>query len=193
LIEHRLVILFSGEGTNAKHLATVFHDKVFGNYKTTVALAICNNKNAPGIKKLDSLGIKTTLIEHTDFNTREEFDKTLTETIEGVSPSLTLLAGFMRILTPVFTKNIRALNIHPSLLPLHKGGNALKMSFEDSMKVAGVTVHFVNEELDSGEIVSQKCLDKIDGESFEDFQTRIRKLEHFIYPEAVMKVLGLQK
>lgn len=71
---------------------------------------------------------------------------------------LTVLAGFMRILSPVFTKEIKAINLHPSLLPLFKGAHAIKQSYESDMKIAGVSVHWVNEVLDSGEIIDQKLL-----------------------------------
>lgn len=84
----------------------------------------------------------------------------MVQKIKESGANLTVLAGFMRILSPVFTKNIKAINLHPSLLPLFKGAHAIKESYESDMKVAGVSVHWVSEELDGGMIIAQKAFEK---------------------------------
>ncbi|EOJ1346051.1 formyltransferase family protein, partial [Campylobacter jejuni] len=96
----------------------------------------------------------------------------LVQKIKESGANLTILAGFMRILSPVFTKNIKAINLHPSLLPLFKGAHAIKESYESDMKVAGVSVHWVSEELDGGMIIAQKAFEKRNL-SFEEFEKKI--------------------
>ncbi len=180
----RIVILFSGNGSNLEAIANKLHGK-----SLTIAKAITNNPQAGGIERAKRYGIPVQIINHKDFKSREAFDQKLVEEIEKVAPDLVVLAGFMRILTPVFTSRIKnALNIHPSLLPLFKGANALRRSYESSMRVAGVTVHWVSEELDSGEIVDQACFHR-ENESFEEFEAKIHALEHELYPTVIEKIL----
>lgn len=192
MTEHRLALLFSGEGTNAEVLAKTFHNQTFQNAKTTVALSLTNNKDAGGIAKLANLGITTTVIDHKLYASREAFDTELLKQIKTHGVTLTLLAGFMRILTPIFTDHVVALNIHPSLLPLHKGANAMEASYRDSAAIAGVTVHYVSSDLDSGKIMMQAQLDKKSGETFDTFQSRIHALEYDIYPKSVKKILNIK-
>lgn len=184
-----LVILFSGEGTNLENIIKKLHKKEFNGVGIEVALAITNNPNANGIKRAKRYGVDVKIIDHKNFATREEFDKALVTAIKIVDPNLVVLAGFMRILTPIFTSNIKnAINIHPSLLPLFKGANAIEASFKSQMRVAGVTVHMVSKELDSGKILDQCCFHRGD-ESFEEFKKKIHQLEYKLYPEVIKKIL----
>ncbi len=164
------------------------HDKIFENYKILVSLTITNNPVANGIKRSQKHGIDTIVLNHKDYTSREEFDKELVNIINSKNIDLCVLAGFMRILTPTFTDNIKAINIHPSILPLFKGANAIQRSFDSDMKVAGVTTHMVTSELDSGKIVDQRCFNK-EGLSFEDFKAKITQTEHSLYHKSVKKVL----
>jgi len=180
----KIVILFSGEGSNLENLIKKLHQK-----SANVVVAITNNPNAKGIIKAKKLGIDVIVIDHKRFNSREEFDAKLVRTIQSLEVELTVLAGFMRILTPIFTDYVRAINIHPSLLPLFKGANALKRSFESEMKVAGISVHEVVTEIDAGKIIMQKCFDKSDMD-FETFKKKIHQSEHELFPKAIEKVLN---
>jgi phosphoribosylglycinamide formyltransferase-1 len=184
----KLIVLFSGNGSNLENLILQLHKKRCSSFMIEIVAAICNNADAKGIKKAEKHGIKTILVEHKEFKVREEFDAKLVEIINSFDVDLTILAGFMRILTPVFTKNVRAINIHPSILPLFKGANAIEDSFNSSMKVAGVSVHFVVEALDSGEIVAQKCFSK-DGLDFEAFEKKIHEVEYELFPNAILTIL----
>ena len=159
-------------------------------HKVNVVAAITNNPEAKGIKKAHNLGIETKILNHHDFADREVFDRALVETIKSYRVDLTVLAGFMRILTPVFTETIKAINIHPSLLPLFKGANALERSYRSDMKVAGVTVHEVVTEVDAGKIIAQKCFDK-EGMDFETFTQTIHACEYEIFPKAVLRYLQI--
>lgn len=185
----KIVILFSGEGTNLENIIKKLHNRNFDGIKIEVSKAITNNKDANGIKRAKKYGIDVKIINPKMYNTREEFDAALVEEIKKIEPNLVVLAGFMRILTPVFTENIKnAINIHPSLLPLFKGIDAVKRSFKSQMKVAGVTVHRVTEELDSGEILDQDCFKK-DNMSYEEFEKKIHELEYELYPKVIVDIL----
>ncbi|BAF69285.1 phosphoribosylglycinamide formyltransferase [Nitratiruptor sp. SB155-2] len=180
----RIVILFSGTGSNLENIIQKLHKKTL-----LVVKAITNNPHAKGIGRAKKYGIDVEVIDHKLFGTREVFDQKLVEVIEEVDPDLVVLAGFMRILTPVFTNRIKnAINIHPSLLPLFKGAKAIEQSYHSDMKVAGVTVHWVSEELDSGDIIDQACFHR-ENESFEEFEEKIHALEHELYPKVIEKVL----
>ncbi len=186
----KIVILFSGEGSNLENLLKKLHKKSFKSFQVEVVSAITNNPDAKGIQKAKNLGVDTIILNHKTFKSREEFDTKLVETIKNLEVNLTVLAGFMRILTPIFTNEIKAINIHPSLLPLFKGANALERSFDSDMKVAGVSVHDVVSEIDAGEIIMQRCFDKKEMD-FDNFKSKIHECEHEIYYKAVLKVLKI--
>ncbi len=184
----KIVILFSGNGTNLQNIAKKLHNK-----SLIIAKAITNNPKAKGIERAKRFGIDVEVIDHTKFISREEFDKALVAAIKEVEPDLVVLAGFMRILTPVFAQTItNAINIHPSLLPLFKGAKAIERSFTSDMRVAGVTVHWVSKELDSGKIIEQACFHRED-ESLEEFEAKIHALEYEIYPKVITKLLFDEK
>lgn len=184
----KIAILFSGTGSNLLSLLQKLHNKTFNNTTLQVALTITNNKNAGGIKYSEEFGIKPYIIEHKSFTCREDFDAKLVSIINQYDIDLCVLAGFMRILTPTFTSQIKAINLHPSLLPLFKGSNAIMQSYESKMLVGGVSVHFVSEELDAGELISQIAFSK-EGLSLEEFEAKIHQIEHEILPQSVIKLL----
>ncbi len=184
----KIVILLSGHGFNAQNIVQKLHMK-----GCFVACGIANNKEAQGLEKLTALGIKTEVLEHTKFDSREAFDEELVKRINTYTPDLVVLSGFMRILTPVFTKNIQAINIHPALLPKFKGAKAIERSFESLDRECGVTVHWVNEELDSGDIIAQKSFFRQENETLESFSAKIKQIEYEIMPEAILKILDEKK
>ena len=186
----KIVVLFSGEGTNLQNIIKKLHNKKIYNNTYKVVGAICNKKDAGGIQICKKYNIPIDLIEHKDFNSRVEFDKELVKNIKKYKPDLTVLAGFMRILTPIFTQNIKAINLHPSLLPLFKGANAIEKSFFSNMKVGGVSIHYVSDELDGGEIILQECIEKESNETLESFTKKIHKLEYKLLPQAIINILG---
>lgn len=184
----KIVILFSGEGSNLENLLQKLHQNKFDTFTIEVVAAITNNPHAKGIQKAKAHGVETVIIDHKLFNSREKFDTKLVQTIRSFEVDLTVMAGFMRILTPIFTDNIKAINIHPSLLPIFKGANALERSYESDMKVAGVSVHEVVTEVDGGKIIAQKCFDKSQMD-FTTFKEKIHACEHDIFPKAVVRIL----
>jgi len=182
----KIVILFSGRGSNMESIIQKLHNK-----NITVVAAITNNKDAQGIKSAESLGIKVEILPHSDFADREAFDSALVSRIKNYEPDLTVLAGFMRILTPIFTDNIKAVNIHPSLLPLFKGKDGIKDSFLSGMKVGGVSVHMVTNEMDGGKIVAQECVPILKNDTLESYKQRVHEKEHELYPKAILEILDI--
>lgn len=181
----KIVALFSGEGTNLANLIEKIHLK-----HGVIVCAITNNPQAGGIAKARAAHIPVEILDHRDFQSREAYDATLVELISEYNPDLVVLCGFMRILTPVFTSQVRSINLHPSLLPAFKGTNAIKRSFESEEKVCGVSVHWVTDELDGGEIILQKSFTKNSLDTLEEFSAKIRAIEHEILPLSVIKILG---
>lgn len=181
----KIVILFSSRGSNMENIIKKLHGK-----SADVVAVITNNENAEGVAKAAALGVKVDILPHTSFASREEFDAALVEKINSYSPDLTVLAGFMRILTPIFTQNIKAVNIHPSMLPLFKGKDAIKRSFDSKERVGGVSVHFVTDEMDGGEIITQERVAILDEDTLESFEERVHLAEYELYPKAILEVLS---
>jgi phosphoribosylglycinamide formyltransferase-1 len=179
----KIAVLFSGTGTNFEYILKNLHKK-----SLEVALAITNNPNAGGIAFAKEFDIPLKVIDSKAYKSREAFDAALVEELSKIELDLVVLAGFMRILTPVFTQKITAINLHPSLLPRHKGLHAIEKSYADEYSEGGVTVHKVTSELDGGEIIVQKSLKK--GQmSFDEYYQSIRSIEKLALAEAIERVL----
>lgn len=181
----RVVVLFSGAGTNLHNLIATLPQ-----YGIAVAAAITNRPHAGGIEKARADGVPVEIIDHTLYDTREAFDSVLVETIARFEPDLTVTAGFMRILTPVFTDRVRAINVHPSLLPKFKGARAIERSFESGDTECGISVHWVSGELDGGEVIAQASFERDAAMSLERFEARIHALEYTLLPETVAALLN---
>ena len=179
---HKIAVLFSGTGSNFAHIVKTLHNK-----ECEVVFALTNNPNAGGITIAQENGIAYGIVEPKNFDSREAYDETVVNTLKRYTPDLTVLAGFMRILTPVFTEQIKSINLHPSLLPRHKGLNAIERSYEDEHDEGGVSVHYVSSELDGGELILQKSLLK-EGLSFEAYDVKVRALEKDALAEAIVQV-----
>ena len=192
MVVKNIAILFSGSGSNLQAILEQVHGKVFKCVRINVALLICNNPDAKGIKRAKKFGLDTVVIDHRDYPTREKFDQALVYEIKKHDIDLSVLAGFMRILTPVFTDNIKAINLHPSLLPLFKGANAIDESYNSDMKVGGVSIHWVSSELDAGEIIAQKSFPR-KNRSKEQWERKIHKIEHKLLPKTIIKLLAKGK
>lgn len=181
----KIVALFSGEGTNLANLIEKIHLK-----HGALVCAITNNPDAGGIAKARAAHIPVEILDHRDYENREAYDAALVELIREYNPDLVVLCGFMRILTPVFTTNVRSINLHPSLLPAFKGARAIERSYESDEKICGVSVHWVTDELDGGEIILQKSFTKNLNDNLEDFTAKIREIEYEILPLSVIKILN---
>ena len=179
----KIAVLFSGTGTKLKYILEHLHGK-----EVEVVVALTNRPDAGGIAFAKEHNIPVEIIDSTEFKNREAFDSELVHALHYYKPDLTVLAGFMRMLTPVFTDEIRAINLHPSLLPLHKGLMAIERSYEDENEEGGVSVHWVISELDAGEIILQKQIEK-GSKDFETYEAEIKSIEKEALVEAIKKVL----
>ena len=189
MVIKKIGVLFSGSGTNLEKILQSVHDKEFSTCTIKVVCLISNKTDSGGIQKAKKYGLDTIVVEHANFETRELFDEELVRILKSYNLDLVVLAGFMRILTPIFTKNIKAINLHPSLLPLFKGAHAIEDSYNSSMKVGGISVHYVSEELDGGEIISQKCFYKTKKMTIEKFENKIHNLEYELLPKTIVDIL----
>ena len=177
-----LAILLSGNGTN---LQAIIDSIDSGQLKADIKIVISNNKDAFGLERAKKNSIKNLCIDHKDFADRESFDERLLEEVKQEEIDFIVLAGFMRILGSNFIRNFpnKIINIHPSLLPKYPGLNTHKKVLENKDKEHGVTVHLVDEGLDSGPIIGSMKLKVIEGEKESDLERRIHKIEHYIYPK----------
>ncbi len=180
----KIAVLFSGKGSNFAYIVKTLHHKGF-----EVVVALTNNPNAEGIHIAKEASIPLEIIDSKAYESREDFDAEVVECLHKYNPDLTVLAGFMRILTPTFTEHIKSINLHPSLLPRHKGLNAIEKSYKDEHTHGGASVHYVTSELDGGEVILQKEVAK-EGLSFEAYDKKIRSIEKEALVEAIQKVLG---
>jgi phosphoribosylglycinamide formyltransferase-1 len=180
-----IVILFSGEGSNLLNLIDRLHMK-----HCKIAAAITNRPDAAGIEKAQQRNIGVHIIDHTLFTSREAFDSALVRQIKSYKPDLVVMAGFMRILTPIFTNEIKAINLHPSLLPLFKGNKAIERSFASNEQSGGASVHWVTPELDSGALIVQKSFKKSEDETLESFTKKIHAIEYNLLPETIIQLLN---
>ncbi|MDA3063079.1 MULTISPECIES: phosphoribosylglycinamide formyltransferase [unclassified Campylobacter] len=188
MVTKKIAVLFSGSGSNLEAILEKLHGKIFGNIKIEVALTLTNKANALGIAKAKKYGLTSVVIDHKNFVSREEFDAAVVKEIQKSGAELTVLAGFMRVLTPVFCDQVRAINLHPSLLPLFKGAHAIDESYESDMQVGGVSVHLVSAELDGGKIIAQEAFAR-DGKTRDEWEAKIHEIEHEILPRTIVKIL----
>ncbi|SME98188.1 phosphoribosylglycinamide formyltransferase [Pseudogulbenkiania subflava] len=181
-----IVILISGRGSN---MQAIVEAQIPG---ARIAAVISNRPGAAGLAWAAERGVPTATLDHKAFASREAFDVALAELIDGYAPDLVVLAGFMRILTPDFTRRYegRMLNIHPSLLPAFTGLHTHQRAIDMGCKVAGCTVHFVTADLDHGPIVAQGVVPVQDDDSEDTLAARVLKIEHQMYPEAVRRFVA---
>lgn len=187
-----IVILISGGGSNmAAIVKTAQQQDWERRYGARVAAVISNKADAKGLVFARQHGIATEVLDHKQFDSREAFDTQLALVIDQYSPTVVVLAGFMRILTPGFVQHYegRMLNIHPSLLPAFTGLHTHQRAIEAGCKFAGCTVHGVTAELDVGPIIDQAVVPVLPDDTAETLAARVLTQEHIIYPRAVATVL----
>jgi phosphoribosylglycinamide formyltransferase 1 len=182
-----LGILISGRGSNfeaiADHVAA-------GDLAAEIAVVISNRPEAPGLEAARRRGLNAVSIPSKGYD-REVYDRMLVEELARNQVDLVCLAGFMRLLSASFIRRFpqRILNIHPSLLPAFPGLDAQHQALEHGVKITGCTVHFVDENLDSGPIILQAAVDVRDSDTVDALSARILEQEHRIYSEAINIVL----
>ena len=182
-------VFVSGNGTNMENLIKAAKD---GRLQAEPALVICDQPAAPAIEKAERLGVPVCVVERKNFNSKEEFEAGIIRGLEAKKIEWIALAGFMRILSSDFVRRYhgKIINVHPALLPSFPGAHAIRDAFEAKVKETGVTVHFVDEGVDTGPVILQKKIAVNPGESLESFEEKIHKIEYEIYPEALGRVFS---
>lgn len=180
----KVAVLLSGNGSNLQ----AFIDKQKeGTLDVDICLVLSNNPAAYGLKRAENAGIKTWTKAHQGFPNREAFDQAMLATILESGAEVIVLAGYMRLLSSSFVKAFegRIINIHPALLPSFPGAHAVDDALKYGVKLVGCTVHFVEEQVDSGPVIIQAALSVEAEEEKDDIMQRIHKIEHRIYPQAL--------
>ncbi|MBI4358505.1 MAG: phosphoribosylglycinamide formyltransferase [Candidatus Omnitrophica bacterium] len=185
----RMAIFVSGTGTNMENIARRVQS---GDLDCEIALVVCDNRAAYALERARRFGLKCIVIEREDFKNKAEFDRVITEKLREQRVDGILLAGFMRILGPDFVRSWRwkILNIHPSLLPKYPGVHAIREAFEAKEKDTGVTIHFVDEGVDTGPIILQRKVPIEHGDTLEALEARVHATEYELYPEAIKLFLA---
>lgn len=180
-----VAVLISGRGSNLQSII----DNVESGYipNACISVVISDKKDAYGLERAMNHGINAVFIDPAAYESKEHFENALLESLAKFSTDVLLLAGFMRILGSNVIKaySNRIMNIHPALLPSFKGLHAQKQALDYGVKIAGCTVHFVDEGMDSGPIILQKSVPVLDSDTEDSLSERILAQEHIIFPEAV--------
>lgn len=184
-----VAILISGRGTNMMALVKAVQS---GQLDADIRLVLSNKADAPGLQFAKQMNIPTKVLSHRDFPDRESFDKALVEAVEASGAQVVVLAGFMRVLTSTFLSKFpnRVLNIHPALLPSFPGMHAQRQAIEYGVKIAGCTVHIVDEGTDTGPILAQAALEVLKDDDENSLSARILELENRLYPSALQTFIA---
>ena len=185
----KIGILISGRGSN---MAAIIDAVQRGEIRDSeVAIVISDKPDATGLAKAAEKGVPTAVIERRG-RSREEHDREIAAKIREYNVELICLAGYMRLLSPWFVSEFakRIINIHPSLLPAFPGLDAQRQAFEAGTKVTGCTVHFVDEHLDHGDVILQREVPRLDGDTAESLADRILQQEHLLYIQAIKRLVA---
>jgi phosphoribosylglycinamide formyltransferase 1 len=188
-VNRKLGVLISGRGSNLKAIIDAIDQKQLD---ASIAIVISNRADAPGLDHAINAGIETLVLSHKRFATREDYDRALVDELKQREVAVVCLAGFMRLLSPIFVDAFpnRILNIHPSLLPNYPGLHPQQQALDDGASISGATVHFVNKDLDAGPIVLQQSVPISKTDTADTLAARILEIEHQLYPRAIEKVLS---
>lgn len=191
-----IAVLASGNGSNFQAIVEAVRKNKL---KAAIKLLVCDNPNAYVLQRALKAKVKAFIADRRDFLSRKDFEEQIIRKLKSEKIDLIVLAGFMRILSADFISHYRnrILNIHPALLPAFKGAQAIKDAFDYGVKITGVTVHFVDEEIDHGHILLQEAIRVKENDTLTALEARIHSIEHALYPRAIKlfleKRLGIRK
>jgi phosphoribosylglycinamide formyltransferase-1 len=187
-MNRRVGVLISGRGSNLQALIDASRTSQL---EATLAVVISNRGDAAGLERARAADIEAMVVSHKAFPSRDAFDAALVAELRARDVTVVCLAGFMRLLGPVFLQAFpqAVLNVHPSLLPAFPGLHAQRQALEHGVKISGATVHLVTSDLDAGPIVLQGSVPVFDEDTVDALSARILETEHRLYPEALQIVL----
>jgi phosphoribosylglycinamide formyltransferase-1 len=177
----RVAVFASGSGTNLQAIIDAQIQTI------EISVVFSNKSDAYALERAKTHNIPIEVIDHKGYESREDYDSEVVKVLEPYKLDLLVLAGFMRILSPVFVRAYKGkiVNIHPALLPSFPGINSARQALEYGVKYTGVTVHFVDEGVDTGPIILQSVVEIEDSDTEETLLQKIHKVEHQIYPKAL--------
>jgi phosphoribosylglycinamide formyltransferase 1 len=181
--EFKLCVLASGGGTNLQAII----DKLHGSGRIEVAGVVSDKPDARALQRAREAGIETAVFPRSDYGDREERDTAIGDWVEARGAELVVLAGYMQLLSSSFVARFRnrVINVHPALLPSFPGLEAVQQALEHGVKVTGVTVHFVDEGVDSGPIILQRSVEVPEDRRWQTLEDAIHATEHELLPEAI--------
>ena len=187
----KIGVLASGSGSNFSALVEALN--VEGS-PARVELLVCNVPGAKVVERAKQAGVESVVIDHRTLPTREQFDEAVAQTLLHRKIELVCLAGYMRLVTPAFLRLLpgKVINIHPALLPSFPGMHGVRQAIAAGVRVAGCTVHFVDEGTDTGPIIAQAAVPVLPGDDEAQLAARIQAEEHRLYP-AVVRALASGK
>ncbi|MGH1375333.1 MAG: phosphoribosylglycinamide formyltransferase [Alphaproteobacteria bacterium] len=181
----KLAVFISGRGSN---MVAINEACKSADFPAEISVVLSNTPDAAGIAYAQSHGIATEIVDHRKFDSRESFEAEISARLKNHDIDLIVLAGFMRILTASFVEQFphnSMINIHPSLLPDYKGLNTHARAIADGKSEGGCSVHYVIPDLDSGQVILQKRVPILDGDTADTLAARVLEQEHIAYPEAI--------
>ena len=184
----RIVCLISGRGSNLESiLRAAAAERWESEVPARVVAVISNRADAPGLAVAAAHGVRSAVIDHCRFASREAFDGALAAEVDSHAPDVVVLAGFMRVLTASFVERYcgRLVNIHPSLLPSFPGLATHQRALAAGVRVHGATVHFVSSDVDGGAIIAQAVVPVLPGDDAESLATRVLQREHLLLPRCL--------
>ncbi len=181
----KVAVFASGTGTNFENLLRQT------DLNADICLFVCDNREAKAIQIAINFGVNSFVFNPKDYDKKADYENEIIKLLEENQVEYIVLAGYMRILSKEFVKKYeyKIINIHPSYLPHYKGANAIEDAFKDGKELFGVTVHFVNEEVDGGAIILQEKVRDTLGLSLEEVTQRVHELEYILYPKALKSIL----
>lgn len=183
----KLAVFISGTGTNMVAIHNAIKD---GALDATIELIVSSNDYAKGIDYARNEGLDLLVFTPADYDDPEAVDAMIVEALEEHDIEYVAMAGYMRKVTPVLLDAFpnRVVNLHPALLPKHRGAHAIQDAFEAGDEVTGITIHFANEEYDKGPIIFQHEVPVLPDDTIDDLETRIHAAEHEYYPQVLQQI-----
>lgn len=187
-MKHKIAVFASGSGSNFEAICSAAEQ---GYIPAEVALMVCDKPSAKVCERARKYNVPSFVFSAKDYDSKAEYEQRIVEECRKRGVELICLAGYMRLVgsTLLDAYRGRIINLHPSLLPLYKGARAIEQAFENGDKCYGATIHYVDESLDGGEIISQQSL-CYEGNSLEEVTEMIHQLEHKLYTETIKTLLS---
>ncbi|HEY4553657.1 MAG TPA: phosphoribosylglycinamide formyltransferase [Bacillaceae bacterium] len=185
----KLALFASGNGSNVQAIIDAIES---GRLHAAAVLLVCDKPGAYVIDRAERAGIPAFVFHPKEYSSKEEYESEISGLLDNAGIDYVVLAGYMRLIGPTLLEKYRGriINIHPSLLPSFPGKDAIGQAVRAGVKVTGVTIHFVDEGMDTGPIIAQRAVEISDGDTLEEVTEKIHKVEHGFYPDTLGKLFS---